>query len=106
MANMRKSATSRVKTEIGRGYGKLIDEVRRLGGPVVVRRRGRAMVVALDVKSYRQMLEQVRQLEDIKAIRCGLDAANRGETRPWVEVDAEIRAKLGLPRRRNGAGRG
>jgi PHD/YefM family antitoxin component YafN of YafNO toxin-antitoxin module len=103
---MRKSAPARVKAETKQAYGKLVDEVRRADGPVVVKRQGRAAVVALDVKAYRRMLQQVRQLEDLQAIRRGLDAANRGDTRPWAEVRAEIEGKLGLPRRRNRTGRG
>ena len=103
---MRKSAATRVKSKVELGSNELIDEVRRSDGPVFVTRRGRAAAVVLDVKSYRHMLEQVRQLEDIKAIRRGLEAANRGETRPWEEVHAAIRGKLGLTRRRHGAGRG
>jgi len=84
----------------------LFAEIRKSGGHVVLTRKGRAAAVAVDLKSYRYMLEKARQLEDIKAIRRGLEAANRGETRPWAAVDADIRGKLGLPRRRHGAGRG
>jgi PHD/YefM family antitoxin component YafN of YafNO toxin-antitoxin module len=106
MSARQRKRTTASDREFELGSSELIAEIRKSGGQVVLTRNGRAAGVAVDLKSYRHMMDQARQLEDIKAIRRGLEAANRGETRPWAEVDAEIRGKLGLPRRRHGAGRG
>ena len=86
--------------------GDLLKRMKRSGGTVVLTRRGRAAAVALDLKSYRRMLAQVGQLEDIEAIRLGLDAARRGQTRPWEQVEAQLRKKLGLPGPRYRTSRG
>ncbi len=70
---MRKGAAIREKTGTERNYGDLIDEVRRSDRPVVVRRKGRAAVVAIDAKSYREMLAQLEQLRTFQGIQRGLD---------------------------------
>lgn len=86
--------------------GDLLKQIKKSGGPVVLTRKGRAAAVAIDVKSFRQMRAQIDRLNDIVAIGRGLDAAERGATRPWELVEAEMRKKLGLPRRRYRTGRG
>ena len=104
-ANQRK----RIRTtnrEFELGSGELVSEMRKSGGKIVLTRKGRATGVALDMKSYRQIMDQVRQLEDIQAIQRGLEAADRGQKRPWDEAAADIRGKLGLSRRGHAAGRG
>lgn len=86
--------------------GDLLKQIKKSGGPVFLTRKGRAAAVAIDVKSYRQMRAQIDQLNDIVAIGRGLDAAERGAVRPWELAEADMRKKLGLPRRRYRTGRG
>lgn len=57
---------------------------------------GRAELVLQDAESYQQMLDRLRQLEDLAAIREGLAQADRGEGRPAEDVFAELKLKHDL----------
>jgi predicted transcriptional regulator len=57
---------------------------------------GRAELVLQDAESYQQLLDRLRQLEDLAAIREGLAQADRGEGRPAEDVFAELKLKHGL----------
>lgn len=55
---------------------------------------GRAELVLQDAESYQQLLDRLRQLEDLAAVREGLAQADRGEGRPAGEVFAELKHGL------------
>lgn len=57
---------------------------------------GRAELVLQDAESYQEMLDRLRQLEDLAAIREGLAQADRGEGRSAEEVFGELERKHGL----------
>lgn len=55
------------------GSGDLVAEIRKAGGKVLLTRKGRATGVALDLKSYRYIMDQVDQLEAMRGVQRGLD---------------------------------
>ena len=57
---------------------------------------GRAELVLQDAASYQAMLDRLRQLEDLAAIREGIAQADRGEGRPAEDVFAELKRKHGF----------
>jgi PHD/YefM family antitoxin component YafN of YafNO toxin-antitoxin module len=46
--------------------GDLVAEIRKAGGRVLLTRKGRAAGVALDLNSYRSIMDQVEQIEAMR----------------------------------------
>ena len=57
---------------------------------------GKVEIVVQGARSYQELLDQIREMEDLFAIREGLAQAERGEGRPAHEVFAELKTKHGL----------
>ena len=70
--------------------------IKKAAGPIILTRKGRATAVAVDLKSFRQMIAHIERLETIEAIARGLEDARQGRTRPWEEVRAELERKFSL----------
>ena len=57
---------------------------------------GKAEVVVQDAESYHIMVERLRYMETLAAIREGIAAAERGELKDAAQVFAEMKAKYGI----------
>ncbi len=73
MAASHRKRASATNPQFELGSGELVAEMRRAGGRVVLTRKGRATGVALDMKSYRKIMNQVDELETMRGIKRGLD---------------------------------
>lgn len=49
-----------------------------------------------EAEVLRRAMALLRREEEIAAIQAGIDEMEAGRGRPWEEVDADIRAKLGF----------
>lgn len=61
--------------------------------PLVLTINGKAEMVAVDVKSFQEMLEIIDRVEAVEGIRQGLESKKRGEGKPLVQFDKEMRKK-------------
>jgi len=71
--------------------------LKETGTPELLTIDGKAELVLQDATSYQAMLERVRELEDLTAVRAGLAQADRGEARPADEFFVEFLSRNGIP---------
>lgn len=64
--------------------------------PEVLTVNGRAELVVQDAESYQLLLNRLRHMETLAAIRAGIASAERGELKPAEQVFAEMQARYGL----------
>ncbi len=83
-------------SEFQRHARSLIGKAKQTGNPLVLTVNGRPEVVVQDAQAYQALLDQLRTLEDLAAIRVGLAQADAGDSRPAAEVFAELKARHGL----------
>ncbi|HZM86634.1 MAG TPA: type II toxin-antitoxin system Phd/YefM family antitoxin [Blastocatellia bacterium] len=62
--------------------------------PLVLTINGKAEMVAVDVKSFQEMLEVIDRVEAVEGIRRGLESKKRGEGKTLERFDKEIRNKF------------
>src|SRR5437879_280586 len=85
-------------TEFQRHAKALIQKLKGSKSPLVLTVNGRPAVVVQDAETYQGLMERLREMEDLAAIREGLAQAEAGDVRPAREALAELRAKHGLER--------
>ena len=73
-----------------------IQRLRRTGKPEVLTVNGKAKLVVQDADAYQKLLDELDLLESIRAVREGLNQAERGEGRPIRQVIQEIAARNGI----------
>jgi hypothetical protein len=61
--------------------------------PLVLTINGKAEMVAVDVKSFQEMLEIIDRVEAVEGIRRGLESKRRGEGKTLEQFDREMRRK-------------
>lgn len=61
--------------------------------PLVLTINGKAEMVAVDVKSFQEMLEIIDRVEAVEGIRLGLESKKRGEGKTLEQFDKEMRRK-------------
>jgi PHD/YefM family antitoxin component YafN of YafNO toxin-antitoxin module len=61
--------------------------------PLVLTINGKAEMVAVDVKSFQEMLEIIDRVEAVEGIRQGLESKKRGEGKTLEQFDREMRKK-------------
>jgi len=61
--------------------------------PLVLTINGKAEMVAVDVKSFQEMLEIIDRVEAVEGIRRGLESKKRGEGKTLEQFDKEMRKK-------------
>lgn len=61
--------------------------------PLVLTINGKAEMVAVDVKSFKAMLEIIDRVEAVEVIRQGLESKKRGEGKTLEQFDKEMRRK-------------
>jgi PHD/YefM family antitoxin component YafN of YafNO toxin-antitoxin module len=80
------------------GSGELVAEMRKAGGSVVLTRKGRATGVALNMKSYRHMMDQVDELETFRGIKRGLDDFAAGRSMSLGEFRRRMEGRFAVSR--------
>jgi PHD/YefM family antitoxin component YafN of YafNO toxin-antitoxin module len=83
-------------TDFLRNHKAHIQRIKETRTPEVLTVNGKAELVVLDPESYQEMQERLQRMETIAAIREGLAAAERGETKPAEQVFEEMKAKYDL----------
>jgi PHD/YefM family antitoxin component YafN of YafNO toxin-antitoxin module len=70
-----------------------IVRMKRKRRPLVLTINGKAEMVAVDVKSFQEMLEIIDRVEAVEGIRQGLGSRKRGEGKTLEQFDKEMRKK-------------
>ena len=84
-------------TDFKRRTTDFVGQLKRTGHPLVLTVNGKAELVVQDAAAYQQLLELKERLEAIEGIRRGLEAVQRGQTRPVEEVFEEIHREYEVP---------
>ena len=74
--------------------------MKRKRRPLVLTINGKAEMVAVDVKSFQQMLEIINRAEAVEGIRKGLESNKRGEGKTLEQFDKECGRNTRLLRTR------
>ena len=91
-------ANIRSLSEFQRNAKSHIQRLRRTGKPEVLTVNGKARLVVQDAEAYQKLLDDLDLLESIRAVREGLDQADRGEGVPLKEFEEKMRRKYTIPR--------
>jgi PHD/YefM family antitoxin component YafN of YafNO toxin-antitoxin module len=67
--------------------------------PLVLTINGKAEMVAVDVKSFQEMLEIIDRVEAVEGIRLSLESKQRGEGKTLERFDKEMRKKYKMSER-------
>jgi prevent-host-death family protein len=83
-------------TEFQRHAKALIEKLKASKSPLVLTVNGRPAVVIQDAETYQALLDRLREMEDLAAIREGLAQAEAGNVQPAREALTELQSKHGL----------
>ena len=83
-------------TDFLRNHKTHVTRLKETKTPEILTVNGRAEVVIQDADSYQDLLERLRHMETVAAIREGIASAERGELKPAEQVFAEMKAKYGI----------
>ena len=93
-------ANIRSLSEFQRNARSHIKRLKKTGKPEVLTVNGQAELVVQSADSYQHLLEQLRQLDTLKAIQRGLDQARAGQGRPMRTFLEELAAEHGIELRK------
>jgi PHD/YefM family antitoxin component YafN of YafNO toxin-antitoxin module len=83
-------------TDFLRNHKSHIARLKETKAPEVLTVNGKAEVIVQDAESYQNMVERLRHMETLAAIREGLASAERGELKDAAQVYAEMKSKYGI----------
>ena len=83
-------------TDFLRNHKSHVARLKETRVPEILTVNGRAEVIVQDAESYQAMVERLRHMEAIAAIREGLASAERGELKDATQVYAEMMARYDL----------
>ena len=83
-------------SDFQRDAGTVLVRARASGAPILLRQEDGVEIVIQDAEAYRAMWERLQLLEDVEALREGLEDIRAGRTRPAEEVFTELRRKHGI----------
>ena len=83
-------------TDFLRDHKTHVTRLKETKTPEVLTVNGKAEVVIQDAASYQEMVERLRHMETLAAIREGLASAERGELKDADQVYAEMKARYGI----------
>ena len=83
-------------TDFLRNHKSHVARLKETRVPEILTVNGRAEVIVQDAESYQAMVERLRHMEAIAAIREGLASAERGELKDAMQVYAEMMARYDL----------
>lgn len=85
-------------TTFRRSSGEFLRQLKKTKRPVVLTVNGKAEAVVQDAEAYQRLLNVVARIDDMTAIRQGLDDVAHGRTRPAKAVFDEMRREHDIPR--------
>jgi len=85
-------------TTFRRSSSEFLKQLKKTKRPVVLTVNGKAEAVVQDAEAYQRLLNIVARMDDMTAIRQGLDDAAHGRTRPAKAVFDEMRREHDIPR--------
>jgi prevent-host-death family protein len=80
-------------TEFQRNTKECVERLRATGRPEVLTVNGRASIVVQDAEAYQRVLELADRMDELLAVREGLDSIEQGEGVSLEDLDREVRAK-------------
>ncbi len=80
-----------------RDMARFLERLRESGRPLVLTKNGKADFVVLTAPEFQRLWDLAGQMEELVAIRRGLDEADAGKGLPLDEAFDEIRRRHGLP---------
>ena len=83
-------------TDFLRNHKAHIARLKETRDPAILTINGKAEIVMVDAESYQSIIEKLRQMETIEAIREGLKAAENGALKPAEQVFLEMKSKYGI----------
>ena len=83
-------------TDFLRNHKAHVARLKETRTPEVLTVNGRAEIVVQDAGSYQDLLDRLRHMETLAAIREGIASAERGELKPAEQVLAEMQARYGV----------
>src|SRR5947207_9312112 len=83
-------------TDFQRHAKKYVHKMNKTGQPLVLTINGRPGVIVQDAQSYQRLLNKLSDLEDLEAIREGIQECEEGKAIPWEQAEAELRRELGI----------
>ena len=94
---LKSAAHTRSLSEFKRNSRTVLRRLRRTGEPLLLTVRGKARAVVQDAEAFRQAVQMIERAEAIVAIQEGLDAVDRGDTRPARAALRKLRRKHEVP---------
>jgi prevent-host-death family protein len=85
-------------TTFRRSSSEFLKQLKKTKRPVVLTVNGKAEAVVQDAEAYQRLLNIVARMDDMTAIRQGLDDAAHSRTRPAKAVFDEMRREYDIPR--------
>lgn len=85
-------------TDFQRHAKEYVGKLRDSRTPLVLTVNGRAELVVQDAASYQDLLDRLEELENVAAIRIGLDAMKHGKTQPARKALKGLGTKLAVHR--------
>jgi prevent-host-death family protein len=85
-------------TDFQRHAKEYVGKLRDSRTPLVLTVNGRAELVVQDAASYQNLLNRLEELENVAAIRGGLDEMKRGKTQPARKALKGLGTKLAVHR--------
>jgi prevent-host-death family protein len=83
-------------TAFKRDIARFLERLRESGRPLVLTKNGKADFVVLTAASFQRLWDLADQMEELVAIRRGLDEADAGRTVPLDRAFDEIRRRHGV----------
>lgn len=84
-------------TTFKRDTNRLVKQIRETKEPMILTVKGKPSVVVQDAESYEELMRFKDRMETIAGIKRGLEAMNRGESKPAEEVFAELFKEFNIP---------
>jgi prevent-host-death family protein len=83
-------------TDFQRNAKKYVNKINKTRQPLVLTVNGKPGLVVHDAESYQQLMDKITALEDLEAIREGIQDVEAGRVIPWEQAEAELRKELGI----------
>jgi PHD/YefM family antitoxin component YafN of YafNO toxin-antitoxin module len=78
-------------TDFLRNHKKHISRLKKTKDPAILTVNGKAEIVMVSAESYQSIIEKLRQIETIEAIREGLKAAKNGKVKAAEQLFVEMK---------------
>ena len=85
-------------THFKRDSGRVVQELKRSGKPLVLTVKGQAELVIQDAAEYSQLVDAVELAELVAGIKRGLDSMERGEGVPLEVAVRRLRKRHKVPK--------